>query len=84
MEGQCAGATEGQPQEDVLVPRTVDPEAQRSQVGGLSVVSQLSLILRHRDCLSISEKKDGLDFFYADRNSAIKMTEFLNGVVPIR
>ncbi|KAI5451426.1 ribosome-binding protein [Naganishia albida] len=45
------------------------------------------LILKHnahKDCLSISEKRDGLDFFYADRNSAIKMTEFLNGVVPIR
>ncbi|KAJ9121479.1 hypothetical protein QFC22_002095 [Naganishia vaughanmartiniae] len=45
------------------------------------------LILKHnahKDCLTISEKRDGLDFFYADRSSAIKMTEFLNGVVPIR
>lgn len=45
------------------------------------------LILKHnahRDTISINEKRDGLDFFYADRNSAIKMVEFLAGVVPVR
>lgn len=50
-------------------------------------MSGLALLIQNlatRDCLTISEKKDGLDFFYADRSSAIKMTEFLNGVVPIR
>jgi nonsense-mediated mRNA decay protein 3 len=37
-----------------------------------------------RDTTSINEKRDGLDFFYSERNSAIKMTEFLAGVVPVR
>jgi nonsense-mediated mRNA decay protein 3 len=37
-----------------------------------------------RDTTSISEKRDGLDFFYSERNHAIKMVEFLAGVVPCR
>lgn len=41
-----------------------------------------SLIVR--DTISINEKRDGLDFFYSERNSAIKMVEFLAGVVPVR
>ncbi|WWC58250.1 uncharacterized protein I303_100788 [Kwoniella dejecticola CBS 10117] len=45
------------------------------------------LILKHnahKDTININEKRDGLDFFYAERNNAIKMVEFLAGVVPVR
>ncbi|KAL9939428.1 hypothetical protein V8E36_001245 [Tilletia maclaganii] len=45
------------------------------------------LILKHnahRDTISISERRDGLDFFYSQRAHAIKMTEFLASVVPVR
>ncbi|GMK56739.1 hypothetical protein CspeluHIS016_0305790 [Cutaneotrichosporon spelunceum] len=45
------------------------------------------LILKHsahKDTISISEKRDGLDFFYAERNHALKMCEFLASVVPVR
>ncbi|WVO18453.1 hypothetical protein L204_106170 [Cryptococcus depauperatus] len=45
------------------------------------------LILKHnahKDTINIAEKRDGLDFFYTERNNAIKMTEFLAGVVPVR
>ncbi|KAI0029242.1 NMD3 family-domain-containing protein [Vararia minispora EC-137] len=45
------------------------------------------LILKHgaqRDTISVKEVRDGLDFFYASRSHAIKMVEFLAGVVPIR
>lgn len=45
------------------------------------------LILKHgaqKDTISVKEVKDGLDFFYSQRNHAIKMTEFLAGVVPVR
>ncbi|EIW73303.1 hypothetical protein TREMEDRAFT_59468 [Tremella mesenterica DSM 1558] len=45
------------------------------------------LILKHnahKDTVNISEKRDGLDFFYSERNDAIKMVEFLAGVVPVR
>lgn len=45
------------------------------------------LILKHnahKDTINISEKRDGLDFFYTERNHAIKMVEFLAGVVPVR
>ncbi|KAH7099754.1 RNA binding protein [Auriculariales sp. MPI-PUGE-AT-0066] len=45
------------------------------------------LILKHgaqKDTISVKEVKDGLDFFYAHRNHAIKMVEFLAGVVPVR
>ena len=45
------------------------------------------LILKHgahKDTISIKEVKDGLDFFYAQRSHAIKMVEFLTGMVPVR
>lgn len=45
------------------------------------------LILKHNahvDTISISESKDGLDFFYAQKNHAVKMLDFLNAVVPIK
>lgn len=45
------------------------------------------LILKHgaqKDTISVKEVKDGLDFFYAQRSHAIRMTEFLAGVVPTR
>lgn len=45
------------------------------------------LILKHgaqKDTISVKEVRDGLDFFYSQRSHAIKMVEFLNGVVPIR
>lgn len=45
------------------------------------------LILRHnahKDTVSIKEAKDGLDFFYVQRNHAIKMCEFLAAVTPVR
>ena len=38
----------------------------------------------HVDTISISESKDGLDFFYAQKNHAVKMLDFLNAVVPIK
>ena len=37
-----------------------------------------------RDTTSVNEKRDGLDFFYSERNQAIKMVDFLAGVVPVR
>ncbi|EGO04114.1 hypothetical protein SERLA73DRAFT_102468 [Serpula lacrymans var. lacrymans S7.3] len=45
------------------------------------------LIIKHgaqKDTISVKEVKDGLDFFYSQRNHAIKMVEFLAGVVPVR
>ncbi|KAF8069178.1 NMD3 family-domain-containing protein [Lyophyllum atratum] len=45
------------------------------------------LILKHnaqKDTISIKEVKDGLDFFYSSRSHALKMVEFLQGVVPVR
>ncbi|KAI0918272.1 hypothetical protein AcV5_002298 [Taiwanofungus camphoratus] len=45
------------------------------------------LILKHgaqKDTISVKEVRDGLDFFYSQRSHALKMVEFLNGVVPIR
>lgn len=44
------------------------------------------LILRHNahvDTISIQESKDGLDFFYSQKNHAVKMIDFLNSVAPI-
>ncbi|KAL4402484.1 ribosome-binding protein [Malassezia pachydermatis] len=38
----------------------------------------------HRETVSVLEKKDGLDFYYAQRAHAIRMCEFLASVVPIR
>ncbi|KAJ7599357.1 NMD3 family-domain-containing protein [Mycena floridula] len=45
------------------------------------------LILKHgaqKDTISVKEVRDGLDFFYSQRSHAIKMVEFLAGVVPVR
>ncbi|KAH8825013.1 RNA binding protein [Flagelloscypha sp. PMI_526] len=45
------------------------------------------LILKHgaqKDTIAVKEVRDGLDFFYSQRSHAIKMVEFLNGVVPIK
>ncbi len=45
------------------------------------------LILKHgaqKDTVSVKEVRDGLDFFYASRNHAVKMVEFLGGVSPVR
>ncbi|KAH7907543.1 NMD3 family-domain-containing protein [Hygrophoropsis aurantiaca] len=45
------------------------------------------LILKHgaqKDTISVKEVRDGLDFFYSQRSHAIKMVEFLTGVVPVR
>lgn len=38
----------------------------------------------HRDAINIKEVKDGLDFFFAQRNHGEKMVEFLNSVVPTK
>ncbi|KAG5363514.1 60S ribosomal export protein [Yarrowia sp. B02] len=45
------------------------------------------LILRHNahlDTISIQESRDGLDFFYSQRNHALKMLDFLASVTPCR
>ena len=45
------------------------------------------LILKHnaqKDTISVKEVRDGLDFFYSSRSHALKMLDFLGGVVPIR
>ncbi|KAI5807148.1 NMD3 family-domain-containing protein [Geopyxis carbonaria] len=45
------------------------------------------LILKHnahKDCINIREVKDGLDFFYAQRNHAVKLCDFLAAVAPVK
>lgn len=45
------------------------------------------LILKHNahvDTVSIQESKDGLDFFYSQKNHAVKMVDFLTAVAPIK
>lgn len=45
------------------------------------------LILKHhahKDASNIKEIRDGLDFYYLNRNHAIKFVEFLNTVVPVK
>ncbi|KAL4262623.1 60S ribosomal export protein NMD3 [Pleurotus pulmonarius] len=45
------------------------------------------LILKHgaqKDTISVKEVRDGLDFFYSQRNHAIRMVDFLTSVVPLR
>ena len=45
------------------------------------------LILKHsahKDTINIKEVKDGLDFFYAQRNHAEKLVDFLTSVAPVR
>ncbi|KAF7866710.1 hypothetical protein EAF04_005552 [Stromatinia cepivora] len=44
------------------------------------------LILKHgahKDTINIKEVKDGLDFFFAARNSAEKFVDFLHSVAPV-
>ncbi|KAI0482027.1 NMD3-domain-containing protein [Xylariaceae sp. FL0804] len=38
----------------------------------------------HRDTINIKEAKDGIDFFFAEKNSAEKFVDFLTSVVPVR
>lgn len=38
----------------------------------------------HMDTVSIKESRDGVDFFYSQKNHAMKMIEFLSSVAPIR
>lgn len=38
----------------------------------------------HRDTINIKEVDAGIDFFFAQRNSAEKFVEFLTSVVPVR
>lgn len=45
------------------------------------------MILKHNahlNTISIKEAKDGLDFYYAKQNHALKMLDFLRGCVPIK
>jgi len=45
------------------------------------------LILKHNahhQCLSIETFRDGMDFFFAERNQAAAFISFLDGVVPIK
>jgi nonsense-mediated mRNA decay protein 3 len=45
------------------------------------------LILKHsahKDTINIKEVKDGLDFYYAQRNHAEKFLDFLTSVAPVR
>uniref|UniRef100_A0A7S2AZN0 60S ribosomal export protein NMD3 n=1 Tax=Octactis speculum TaxID=3111310 RepID=A0A7S2AZN0_9STRA len=38
----------------------------------------------HTNCLSIQTFRDGMDFYFAERNQAVRFTDFLQTVVPIR
>lgn len=38
----------------------------------------------HRDTLNIKEAKDGIDFFFSQKNQAEKFVDFLNSVVPVK
>lgn len=38
----------------------------------------------HRDAINIVEVKDGLDFFYSQRNHATKLVDFLTAMAPIK
>lgn len=38
----------------------------------------------HKDTVNIKEAKDGLDFYFAQRNHAEKMVEFLSSTVPCK
>lgn len=45
------------------------------------------MILRYRahmDTVNIKESRDGIDFYYSQKNHALKMIDFLATVVPIR
>ncbi|KAJ3192522.1 hypothetical protein HDU82_003147, partial [Entophlyctis luteolus] len=38
----------------------------------------------HQNTTNIKEAKDGIDFFYTSRGHAIRMVEFLQGIVPVK
>lgn len=38
----------------------------------------------HKDTVTIQEDKEGLDFFYSTKKHAVKMVEFLQGIVPVK
>ncbi|GKU05395.1 nonsense-mediated mrna decay protein 3 [Fusarium langsethiae] len=38
----------------------------------------------HKDTLNIREAKDGIDFFFSQKNQAEKFIDFLNSVVPVK
>ena len=38
----------------------------------------------HKDTVSIEEDKEGLNFFYNERKHALKMVDFLSGIVPVK
>lgn len=38
----------------------------------------------HKDCINIREVKDGLDFFFAQRNHAVKLVDFFTSVTPVK
>ena len=38
----------------------------------------------HKDAINIKEVKDGLDFYFAQRNQAEKFVDFLSSVTPVR
>lgn len=45
------------------------------------------LILKHnadKDTISVQEVKDGLNFFYATKQHALKMVEFLGAIAPVK
>lgn len=45
------------------------------------------LILKHNahmDTVSIRESRDGIDFYYSQKNHALKMIDFLDAVAPLR
>lgn len=45
------------------------------------------LILKHnadKDTISVQEVKDGLNFFYATKQHAIKMVDFLGAIAPVK
>lgn len=67
MEGECAGATEGQPQEDVLVPGTIDFEAQRPQVSALLFICP-NLAHLYVQGLSLDFRKEGWSGFLLRRS----------------
>ena len=39
---------------------------------------------QHNQCTSIKSTPDGLDFFFSNRNHALKVLDFLSNVVPLR
>lgn len=38
----------------------------------------------HLSCINVKERPDGIDFYYSQKNHAIKFIEFLQALVPLR